>query len=182
MKPEWFSANGSDSVRSRPTSTQRLTAFATLLLAIGLTACATSQQDLRQVARQPGVMPPGGDWQGVYTDARYGRRRSGPFRPTRDGKLAVRHRQRRRRSHRGNRGQRAAFPLAGSSVRAWQSGLPHGGSGFFVYVVPRAGAKHELRGEWRPNAMGSADPWRALKTANRSNRSHRSDQRHPRAR
>jgi hypothetical protein len=37
------------------------------------------------------------------------------------------------------------------------------GRGYFVYVIPGRGRRHEILGKWRPNAVGDADEWRAFK-------------------
>jgi hypothetical protein len=135
-------------------------------LVFGVVACGN--KDEPKVANvQPGSMPEGGEWQGVYYSPLYGY-----LHILADGKAV-------------NGGWRTAAgdaygELSGETdgnllryewkerrIGAVGADAVKKGKGYFVYMVPKEGEAHQIKGEWGLNDSDSGNTWEAVKQTNK---------------
>jgi len=146
----------------------RLALSLALVAPLSLTAVACGGGDGPKTAKvQPGSMPEGGDWQGVYYSPLYGY-----LHILADGKAV-------------NGGWRTAAgdaygELSGETdgnllryewkerrIGAVGADAVKKGKGYFVYTIPQAGEAHQIKGEWGLNDSDAGNTWEAVKQVNK---------------
>jgi hypothetical protein len=134
-------------------------------LATAVSACG-GQKESNHANVQPGTMPEGGEWQGVYYSQLYGYLHlisdggsaNGAWRTTAgdsygelNGKVE---------------GDLMRFTWTERRIGAVGADANRKGNGYFRYTAPKAGEAHEIVGEWGLGDSDAGNEWRAVKQKN----------------
>jgi hypothetical protein len=136
-------------------------------LTFGTVACGGSKDEAKHANVQPGKMPEGGDWHGVYYSPLYGY-----LHILADGNAV-------------NGGWRTAAgdaygELSGETdgnllryewkerrIGAVGADAVKKGKGYFVYTIPTEGEAHQIKGEWGLKDSDAGNTWEAVKQTNK---------------
>jgi hypothetical protein len=129
-------------------------------------ACGGSKNEPKMANVQPGAMPAGGEWPGVYYSQLYGYLHvvadgdnvSGAWRTTAGDAYGEMH----------GKVDGDLFKYAWVERRIGSVGADaeRKGNGFFRYTVPKEGEAHEIVGEWGLSDSDAGNAWRAVKQKN----------------
>jgi hypothetical protein len=150
-------------------SIARVALVAALVAPMGITVSACGgggKQEAKTANVQPGEMPVGGGWSGVYYSPLYGylhliqegdsvngawRTNSGEAWGEMQGKVE---------------GDVMRFTWTEHKIGMVGANAVTSGNGYFRYTAPRAGESHELKGEWGLGVDEAGNAWDAVKQAN----------------
>ncbi|MFO7179234.1 MAG: hypothetical protein DIU78_011095 [Pseudomonadota bacterium] len=137
-----------------------------LALPIALPACGGGQPEVKHANVQPGPMPEGGEWRGVYYSPLYGylhleaddRAANGAWRTASGdayGELS------------GEiDGDLLRFTWTERIIGAVGANVARKGKGYFKYSVPKAGEAHVIKGERGHGESDVGELWEAVKQIN----------------
>ncbi len=129
------------------------------------TACG-GQAGAKHATAQPGPMPEGGNWTGVYYSTTYGNlhliadgdNASGAWRTTAGDKWGELHGKLQGNLMRYEWTEHTIGMIGPSATRK--------GKGYFQYIEVKKGEAHELRGQWGLDEDEAGNTWDALKQRN----------------
>lgn len=133
----------------------------------GTVACGGAQQPAANVVQvQPGPLPDGGDWEGVYYNQLYGflhltvssGAAQGAWRTTAGDKWGEMYGE--------IEGDLMRFTWKEHKVGVVGPQATSQGKGYFRYTIPREGEAHELQGEWGLGESNSGHNWNCVKQLN----------------
>ena len=134
-------------------------------LAWSVSACG-NKNEVKHAQVKAGAMPDGGEWQGVYYSPLYGYLHivadgesvNGAWRTAAGdayGELAGK-----------TDGNLLSYEWKERRIGAVGADAVKTGKGYFVYMVPKEGEAHEIRGEWGLGENEAGNKWEALKQTN----------------
>lgn len=139
----------------------------TLALALGTVGCAGGKNDVKTADHiQPGAMPDGGEWRGVYYNQLYGM-----LHITESGGAV----QGAWRTEAGDKWGELYGETEGNLLKyTWKehkigivgANATSEGKGYFVYTAPNPGEPHVIKGEWGLGENEAGHTWEALKQLN----------------
>jgi len=146
----------------------RLSLSLALCAPLLLSAVACGGGDAAKHANvQPGSMPEGGDWQGVYYSPLYGYLHvladggavNGAWRTAAGdayGELSGK-----------TEGNLLRYEWKERRIGAVGADAVKKGKGYFVYSIPQAGEAHQIKGQWGLNENDAGNTWEAVKQVNK---------------
>ena len=134
-------------------------------VALSTAGCGGGGQEAKHANVKAGVMPEGGEWQGVYYNAHYGHLHmladgdsvNGAWKtPMGDfGEL-----------HGKTEGNLMRYEWSERRIGAVGKDAEKHGKGYFLYLEPKAGEAHEIHGEWGEGESDAGNKWEAVKQKN----------------
>lgn len=146
-------------------SWSRRLSFLVLALPLVASACGGTKE-VKRANPQPGPMPEGGEWSGVYYSQIYGYLHiladgsavNGAWRTTAGDSFGELNGE--------IDGNLLKYAWTERRIGAVGADANRKGQGYFVYTIPKEGEAHEIVGEWGLGDENAGNEWRAVKQKN----------------
>ena len=134
-------------------------------VALGVVACG-GEPEVKHATVKAGEMPAGGEWQGVYFSPLYGylhivadgKAVNGAWRTAAGDAFGELHGE--------TDGNVLKYEWKERRIGAVGADAVKKGHGYFVYMIPKEGEAHEIKGEWGLGDNEAGNSWQAVKQKN----------------